>query len=354
MLCQDRPQLAPRLQAARPPSFSTPPDPLRSRKVRARPCPPKHPAFSIPPVVCRAVRMARPSKFATGKHMDDRVFGRRPQDRATLRRNSAPSRPPGALAVPRGRRVSGKYPRFRRMPRRARQQHRAAPGRGNDQRNMRGLFVVRVLRPHAMIAEMPAVIAPEDDDRVFGKTEFVQSREHLSDLRIHVTHCGMITMDERPRLCLVERPTLRDVAILPQFAPSSWRKFRRAFRRSSSTPPVRTSRDRTCSQYFFGAQKRQMRLEKAHGDKPWLLRVVLRRPQPLDSPPPRSSHQDRHHPPHPRPQTPRRAGASRHRSRRWQRMPLPVSAHLSRDFPATMYATDFACQCGTVQEAGSS
>ena len=40
------------------------------------------------------------------------------------------------------------------------------PGRGDDERDARGLLVVRVLAPHAVVAEMPAVIAPEDDDGV--------------------------------------------------------------------------------------------------------------------------------------------------------------------------------------------
>ena len=40
---------------------------------------------------------------------------------------------------------------------------------GNNERHAGGLFVVGMLAPKAMVAEMPAVVAPKNNDGIFGQ-----------------------------------------------------------------------------------------------------------------------------------------------------------------------------------------
>jgi len=46
--------------------------------------------------------------------------------------------------------------------------------RGNDQGHARGVFVVGMLAPESVVAEMPAVVAPQDDHGVFGEPAAVE------------------------------------------------------------------------------------------------------------------------------------------------------------------------------------
>ena len=47
-----------------------------------------------------------------------------------------------------------------------------------------------------MLAELPAVVAPKDDDGVVGKAEPVERIEELADLRVGVADAGIVAMDE--------------------------------------------------------------------------------------------------------------------------------------------------------------
>ena len=72
-------------------------------------------------------------------------------------------------------------------------------GSGDDQRDSSRLFVVGVLAPHAVVAQMPAVVAPENDDRVLGEAVGVQRVEHTAALRIHVTDGRVVAADQVAR-----------------------------------------------------------------------------------------------------------------------------------------------------------
>ena len=48
------------------------------------------------------------------------------------------------------------------------------PGRADDERYAGGLFHVGVFAPFAMVAEVEAVVAPEDDDGVVGNAKLVE------------------------------------------------------------------------------------------------------------------------------------------------------------------------------------
>src|SRR5262249_52566221 len=82
-----------------------------------------------------------------------------------------------------------------------------------------GAVVIGVFAPHAVIAEMPAMVAPDDDDGVLRQFQFIQGIQQLSELRIHITHRGVIAVNERARFFIVQRSDLGNVGILSQFAP---------------------------------------------------------------------------------------------------------------------------------------
>ena len=66
----------------------------------------------------------------------------------------------------------------------------------NNQRRFGGLFVVGVFAPPAVIAEMPAVVAPQDDDGVVGRAALVERVEQAADLRVGVGDAGVVGVDE--------------------------------------------------------------------------------------------------------------------------------------------------------------
>ena len=106
-------------------------------------------------------------------------------------------------------------------------------GCGDDKRQARGLFVVVVLAPPAVVAEVPAVIAPEHDDGVRREAEPVEFVEHLAKLCVHVTHRRVIAVDEHARLIVADQPHFGNVAVLAQLAPRRRRILGCAFRRHS-------------------------------------------------------------------------------------------------------------------------
>jgi hypothetical protein len=57
-------------------------------------------------------------------------------------------------------------------------------------------IVVKVGRfsPQAVLADMVAVVGEKDDDGAICDTAFLQSREHLSDLGVHVGDVGIIAV----------------------------------------------------------------------------------------------------------------------------------------------------------------
>src|SRR3546814_9077362 len=61
---------------------------------------------------------------------------------------------------------------------------------------MRRLFHIGVLGPDAMIAEVIAMIAPQDDDGVVGKPFAFERLENLADLDIDVGNAGIIAVQQ--------------------------------------------------------------------------------------------------------------------------------------------------------------
>ena len=95
----------------------------------------------------------------------------------------------------------------------------AHAGGGNDQRDPGRLLVVGVLAPQTVVAEMPAVIAPQDHDRVVGETGVIEGVEEFAHLRIHEARGGVIAMDQTPRQGLVDGPLVGGILVLTKFTP---------------------------------------------------------------------------------------------------------------------------------------
>ncbi len=66
-----------------------------------------------------------------------------------------------------------------------------------------------------MIAEMPAMIAPEDDDRVVAQVEAVELVEYLADLGIHITRRRVVAVNELALLVRAQWALSRNIGVSP-------------------------------------------------------------------------------------------------------------------------------------------
>ena len=82
-------------------------------------------------------------------------------------------------------------------------------GGGDEEGDAVGLFVVGVLGPDAVVAEVVAVVAPEDDDGVLGEAGAVEFVEDPADLGVHVAEGGVVAVDELAGECLRRGGDLR-------------------------------------------------------------------------------------------------------------------------------------------------
>lgn len=94
-------------------------------------------------------------------------------------------------------------------------------GSRDDEGNVGGDFVGGMLAPFAVVAEVVAVVAPEDDDGVFGEAGFIECVDKVTDLRVHVADRGAIAVDEFAGFGVVEIFDIaRDVGVIFQLAPA--------------------------------------------------------------------------------------------------------------------------------------
>ena len=77
---------------------------------------------------------------------------------------------------------------------------------GEDQRHAGAAVPERVLAGDAFFAQVPAVVAPDDDDRVVGQAGFVERVEHAADLRVHEARAGQVGADEVAPLVVFPDP----------------------------------------------------------------------------------------------------------------------------------------------------
>jgi hypothetical protein len=69
-------------------------------------------------------------------------------------------------------------------------------GGGDHERRAGGILVVGELSPMTVLAEMPAVVAPEADDGVVRHAAFLQRLHEQTDLRIDIRNTGGVAVDE--------------------------------------------------------------------------------------------------------------------------------------------------------------
>jgi hypothetical protein len=68
-------------------------------------------------------------------------------------------------------------------------------GGGDEERGSHGFLEETALVPATMLAEVPAVIAPEDDDGAAGLAGFFQCVEHSAYLPIHIGNGSVVGAD---------------------------------------------------------------------------------------------------------------------------------------------------------------
>jgi len=76
---------------------------------------------------------------------------------------------------------------------------RAGAGLGDlwaddDEGGVEGFFKEGVFSPDGVLAEVPAVVSPEDDDGVIGETEVAEFLDDLSDLGISIADAGGVVL----------------------------------------------------------------------------------------------------------------------------------------------------------------
>ena len=85
----------------------------------------------------------------------------------------------------------------------------SSSGRGDDQRHAGVELEVRGLGPQAVLAEVVAVVADEDDDVRSARPLLVERVQHLADLGVHVADVGKVAVAHLGGLLGRERDLVR-------------------------------------------------------------------------------------------------------------------------------------------------
>lgn len=81
-----------------------------------------------------------------------------------------------------------------------------------------------------MVAEMEAVVTPEDNDGIAGEAGFLECVENPSDLSVDEANGSMVTMNQLALGGGRQGTFLRYSVVLPQLAPICGGEIRSAFR----------------------------------------------------------------------------------------------------------------------------
>ena len=79
----------------------------------------------------------------------------------------------------------------------------------NDQRHAGGEFEVGGFSPHAVIAQLKAVVTGKDDDRLLRQSPLGEALQHAPDLGIDIGHAGRVAMPELTFQLVTQRQLLR-------------------------------------------------------------------------------------------------------------------------------------------------
>ena len=123
---------------------------------------------------------------------------------------------------------------------------------------------------------MPAVVAPQDDDRFVGEARLIERVEHFAELRVHVADGGVVAVDERALEVVGQHAVLRDVFVLAQLAAKLRRILRRSIRWRAALGQ-RKSGAVVEVPVFLRRAEREMRLQESHPDEKWRARALFRR-----------------------------------------------------------------------------
>ena len=89
---------------------------------------------------------------------------------------------------------------------------------GSDDKGDAGAeFEVGHLAPDAFFAEVPAVVAEEEDDGVVGELQVVEFVEDAAELGVHVRDAGAVTVDEGAGEVVVEWALFWDAVVGAEF-----------------------------------------------------------------------------------------------------------------------------------------
>jgi len=103
-------------------------------------------------------------------------------------------------------------------------------GDRDQQRRVGVVFHVAVLAPPGVLAELPAVVAPQDNDRLVRQAQPVEFVEDATQLRVHVADGGVVAMFELARQIVGNRPD-GNAVVAAQFTAGQHGIVRSAFRR---------------------------------------------------------------------------------------------------------------------------
>jgi hypothetical protein len=142
----------------------------------------------------------------------------------------------------------------------------AAFGQSDEQRCPCGDLEVRVLVPQAVLAELPAVVAPQNDDRVVGEAFFVERIKQAADLSIGEADAGVVAVAQRFGEVGGDGIARRHAGIAVQLAIRVTDEVRRAFRIALK----RRDGNRLWIVHvpiLLRCDEGQMRLHKAHAEE---------------------------------------------------------------------------------------
>ena len=92
--------------------------------------------------------------------------------------------------------------------------------------NVRIDFEVGVLAPGAVVAQLPAVVAPQNHCRVLTQAQPVEFPEHAPHLGVHVAHAGVVAVDQHAHGGRFHRTAGGNPRVSAQFAPVRARQLR--------------------------------------------------------------------------------------------------------------------------------
>ena len=137
-----------------------------------------------------------------------------------------------------------------------------------------------MLAPHAVVAEVPAVVAPQDDDRVLVESVRLEGVEHLADLRVGVAGGGVIAVDELTLHRVVDGAGLRAPLVVAQLAPIGRRELGGALWRRAELGEFELRRIVEVP-ILLRCVERQVGPQEPDGDEERLVRLLGRSVEPL-------------------------------------------------------------------------